>query len=301
MVSRAGIDIGTMIVGIMGTTTGTIIAIGTTTVIATVATSTSMTTTRRADIVALATDATIHIVEIKSSVADFRADTKWHYRAHCNRLFFAIPETVPVEIMPQDAGLILADSYGAIWRRNFARGAGTSDNWNGLDATMPTLTALVTEAPSSGNLATLFLNLVESSPRAALLPFVVQATTAWCSAYGVDSRVDDWRGSGRSRGVAVIRRLSLATGASVQAVAPFPVAARQTGQADFPHPAFTHSIKPSLLAGRRGAQGYEKARAFHAGSPARIAQSRARFSPCASATSVAIDDQRICGSGHRFP
>src|ERR1019366_3337814 len=56
--------------------------------------------------------------------------------------------------------------------------------------------------------------------------------------------------------------LSLATGASVRAVAPFPVAARQTGQADFPHPAFTHSIKPSLLAGRRGAQGYEKARAF---------------------------------------
>jgi hypothetical protein len=61
------------------------------------------------------------------------------------------------------------------------------DNWNGLDATVPTLTALVTEAPSSGYLATLFLNLVESSPRAALLPFVVQATTAWCSAYGVDT------------------------------------------------------------------------------------------------------------------
>jgi hypothetical protein len=69
---------------------------------------------RRADIVALATDATIHIVEIKSSVADFRADTKWRdYRAHCDRLFFAIPETVPIEIMPQDAGLILADSNGA--------------------------------------------------------------------------------------------------------------------------------------------------------------------------------------------
>jgi hypothetical protein len=61
------------------------------------------------------------------------------------------------------------------------------DNWNGLDATMPTLTALVTEAPSSGYLATLFLNLVESSPRAALLPFVVHATTAWCSAYAVDT------------------------------------------------------------------------------------------------------------------
>jgi hypothetical protein len=56
---------------------------------------------RRADIVALATDAKIHIVEIISSVADFRADTKWRdYRAHCDRLFFAIPETVPIEILP---------------------------------------------------------------------------------------------------------------------------------------------------------------------------------------------------------
>src|ERR1700730_7259569 len=46
---------------------------------------------RRADIVALATHATIHIVEIKSSVADFRADTKWRdYRASCDRLFFEI-------------------------------------------------------------------------------------------------------------------------------------------------------------------------------------------------------------------
>ena len=54
------------------------------------------------------------IIEIKSSVADFRADSKWHdYRAHCDRLFFAIPETVPSEIMPQDTGLILADAYGA--------------------------------------------------------------------------------------------------------------------------------------------------------------------------------------------
>ena len=42
---------------------------------------------RRADIVALATDATILIVEVKSSVADFRADTKWRdYRAHCDKL-----------------------------------------------------------------------------------------------------------------------------------------------------------------------------------------------------------------------
>jgi hypothetical protein len=61
------------------------------------------------------------------------------------------------------------------------------DNWDGLDRTIPTLTGLVTGAPSSGYLATLFLNLVEPSPRAALLPFVVKATAAWCSAYGVDT------------------------------------------------------------------------------------------------------------------
>lgn len=63
----------------------------------------------------------------------------------------------------------------------------TPDNWNGLDAVMPILTALVVGAPSSGYFATLFLNLVESSPRAPLLPFVVQAMAAWCSAYGVDT------------------------------------------------------------------------------------------------------------------
>ncbi len=69
---------------------------------------------RRADIVALAGNGSIHIVEIKSSIADFRADMKWRdYRAHCDRLFFAIPETVPIEIMPEDAGLIIADAYGA--------------------------------------------------------------------------------------------------------------------------------------------------------------------------------------------
>jgi len=70
-------------------------------------------TGRRADVVALAMDATIIIVEIKSSVADFRADTKWReYRAHCDKFYFAIPESVPVDIMPEDAGLILADAYG---------------------------------------------------------------------------------------------------------------------------------------------------------------------------------------------
>src|SRR4051794_4523289 len=66
------------------------------------------------------------------------------------------------------------------------------------------------------------------------------------------SRVGDWRGGGRTRGVAVGRRLSPAAGASVRAVAPSPVAARQTGRAACPHPAFTCVLKPSRSAGRHG-------------------------------------------------
>jgi len=68
---------------------------------------------RRADIVALSPKGLILIIEVKSSVADFRADLKWpEYRAHCDQLFFAIPESVPVEILPADTGLIRADAYG---------------------------------------------------------------------------------------------------------------------------------------------------------------------------------------------
>jgi hypothetical protein len=69
---------------------------------------------RRADLVALGGDGEIVIVEIKSSVADFRADRKWmEYRLHCDRLYFATVAEVPREIFPGDAGLIVADAFGA--------------------------------------------------------------------------------------------------------------------------------------------------------------------------------------------
>jgi hypothetical protein len=69
---------------------------------------------RRADLVALRADGEIWIVEIKSSVQDFRADRKWaDYRMHCDRLFFATAAHVPLDIFPADAGLIVADSHGA--------------------------------------------------------------------------------------------------------------------------------------------------------------------------------------------
>jgi len=69
---------------------------------------------RRADLVALGSGGEIWIVEIKSSVADFRADQKWmDYRMHCDRLFFATTVEVPCEIFPKDTGLIVADGFGA--------------------------------------------------------------------------------------------------------------------------------------------------------------------------------------------
>ena len=69
---------------------------------------------RRADLVALGRHGEIVIVEIKSSVVDFRADQKWtDYRQHCDRLFFATVAAVPCEIFPADAGLIVADAFGA--------------------------------------------------------------------------------------------------------------------------------------------------------------------------------------------
>ena len=69
---------------------------------------------RRADLVALGGDGEVLIVEIKSSIADLRADQKWlDYRLHCDRLFFATVAEVPADIFPADAGLIVADAFGA--------------------------------------------------------------------------------------------------------------------------------------------------------------------------------------------
>jgi hypothetical protein len=69
---------------------------------------------RRADLVALNNASEIWIVEIKSSIEDFRADQKWmDYRLHCDRLFFATTMQVPCDIFPQDTGLIVADAFGA--------------------------------------------------------------------------------------------------------------------------------------------------------------------------------------------
>jgi hypothetical protein len=68
---------------------------------------------RRADIVAINPAGRIWIVEIKSSLADFRSDQKWHeYRPYCDRLYFAVGPDFPISVLPGDVGLIVADPYG---------------------------------------------------------------------------------------------------------------------------------------------------------------------------------------------
>lgn len=70
-------------------------------------------TGRRADVMALNDKGAIWIVEIKSSTADFRADNKWpEYLEFCDRFWFAVAPDFPIEMLPDDTGLILADGFG---------------------------------------------------------------------------------------------------------------------------------------------------------------------------------------------
>lgn len=68
---------------------------------------------RRADVAALDRDGRLIIVEIKSSLADFRSDQKWPgYLEFCDRFYFAVRPDFPVAVLPEDTGLILADRFG---------------------------------------------------------------------------------------------------------------------------------------------------------------------------------------------
>ena len=73
---------------------------------------------RRADLMALGRDGALVIVEVKSSVADFRSDRKWpEYRQWCDRIYFAVGEGFPLELIPADCGLIQADGFSAAFLR----------------------------------------------------------------------------------------------------------------------------------------------------------------------------------------
>ena len=74
----------------------------------------SLSSGHRADVAALGRKGEIWIIEIKSSIEDFRADTKWPaYHDHCDRLYFAVLDDLPLDILPAEAGIIVADRFGA--------------------------------------------------------------------------------------------------------------------------------------------------------------------------------------------
>ena len=69
---------------------------------------------RRADIMAITAGGELTIIEVKSSIEDWRVDQKWpDYLAWCDQLFFAVPVDFPQELIVQEVGLIVADAYGA--------------------------------------------------------------------------------------------------------------------------------------------------------------------------------------------
>lgn len=68
----------------------------------------------RTDVTAIMDNGEIWCVECKSSIADFQSDNKWDgYLPWCDRFFFAVDEVFPVDILPPEHGLIMADDFGA--------------------------------------------------------------------------------------------------------------------------------------------------------------------------------------------
>jgi hypothetical protein len=68
---------------------------------------------RRADVLGVGPKGEIWIVEIKSSVIDYRVDAKWpDYKDYCDRFYFAAPPELAATF-PESEGLIVADAHGA--------------------------------------------------------------------------------------------------------------------------------------------------------------------------------------------
>lgn len=78
---------------------------------------------RRADIVGLTPQGELWIVETKSCLADYACDAKWpEYLAYCDRFYFGVTEAFPRDLIPEEAGLIVADGFGgAILRESVVR------------------------------------------------------------------------------------------------------------------------------------------------------------------------------------
>jgi len=76
---------------------------------------------RRADLMGLCSKGHVTIVEVKVSRADLFGDAKWtDYLDYCDRFYWALPAGFDTalldrpELLPERAGLIVADRYDAV-------------------------------------------------------------------------------------------------------------------------------------------------------------------------------------------
>ena len=67
---------------------------------------------RRVDLVTINDKGWISIIEIKSSVADFRNDKKWNeYIEWADQFYFGVAHNFPIEILPKEHGIITTDGF----------------------------------------------------------------------------------------------------------------------------------------------------------------------------------------------
>ena len=67
---------------------------------------------RRVDLVTINDKGWITIIEIKSSVADFRHDKKWNeYIEWADQFFFGVAHNFPIDILPKEHGIITTDGF----------------------------------------------------------------------------------------------------------------------------------------------------------------------------------------------
>lgn len=70
---------------------------------------------RRVDVIGINKGGHFIVVEIKSSVPDFKADEKWpDYLTFADKLYFAVANGFPVQLLPATCGIIIADAYNAV-------------------------------------------------------------------------------------------------------------------------------------------------------------------------------------------
>src|SRR5690606_38187863 len=68
----------------------------------------------RVDVIALGPKGEIWVVECKSSRTDFLTDHKWQGNLDwCDRYFWAVDPECPTDLLPENTGLSIADSYSA--------------------------------------------------------------------------------------------------------------------------------------------------------------------------------------------